>query len=320
MHNKWFILLKQQIEYDYKQYENIEISQKDKLLLEKSNKHIKIIIKNNKIINKLPKEDLPYRIKNILTIFTLAITYSNKYNLPKITGEFFVRVSDGYDYKYNYPTINYAKPKTKKGFLMPDFNFRFLKDKIKMFDKQCNVKKRNLIYFKGSSTSNKKTQIMEKMSLLDKPFSVSVNTQYKPYYHLCYYKYILDLPGLKPWSVRLIELYMSKSLPIRVLFYNSKWGETEWIQFYERGFPPLVSYIPLVYDINYDIEIPNDIVKNIEFKCLQIIKFFNSHNELYNEITKKNYLKTKALNIEHIEYYMYYCCMYYLKLLSKTDS
>ena len=315
---KWFISLKQQVEHDYKQYENMIISQKDKLLLDKSNKHIKIIIKNNKIINKLPNKDFQNRIKNILNTFSLGIAFSNKYNLPKITGEFFVWISDGYDYKYKYPTINYAKPKNKKGFLFPDFNFLLFEDKIKMFDKYCNKNKQNLIYFKGSSTSKKRSQIREKMSLLDKPFKISVNKQYVPYYDLCHYKYVLDLSGIKPWSVRLIELYMSQSLPIRVMFYKSKWNELEWVQFYERCFPPWISYIPIKYDVNYDKEISNNIVNNIELKCLQILQFFNNHDELYNKITSNNYLTIKALNIEHIGYYVYYCSMYYLKLLSKS--
>jgi hypothetical protein len=313
--NLWFKTLQEQLDYDYKQYKNFKISKKDTILLDKSYKHVKIIIKNNKIINK-KLENTPIRLKKVIEVFTLAISYSNKYNLPKITGEFYVRLSDGYDSNYNYPTMNYAKPRNKNGFLIPDFNFLDFNDKIKKFDQKCGKSKKNLIYFKGSSTSIKQTKVREKMSLLNKPFKVSISEKYEPYYNLCYYKYVLDLSGFKPWSVRLIELYMSRSLPIRIIFYKGEWNEKQWIQFYERIFPAWVSYIPIEYDLDYNKEISDDIIKDIESKCLKVLKFFNKHQDFYNKITNDNFLKVKALTKEHVGFYFYYCCINYLKVVS----
>ena len=39
------------------------------------------------------------------------------------------------------------------------------------------------------------------------------------------YKYLLDLPGFKPWSVRFKFLTISKRLIFRISFYNSKFNE-----------------------------------------------------------------------------------------------
>jgi hypothetical protein len=141
--------------------------------------------------------------------------------LPKISEDFYIRTSDGYDHDYAYPVFNYSKPK-KKGFLFPDFSFLSFESKLRAFDEHCDDNtKKEIIYFKGSSTSSKRTCIREKLSVLKNPFYISVSGEREPYYKLCEHKYVLDLPGNKPWSVRLIELYMSRSLPIRVLFYNS---------------------------------------------------------------------------------------------------
>ena len=312
MNKLWYIKLKEQIEFDKKQYTNINKKDFDKL--NKSNKHIKIIIKNNNIINKnIPKNDIQNRIQKIYKLIELTIKFSNKHKLKKINGIFFFRIADGYTYDINYPVFNYSKPKNKKGFLFPDFNFLDFKKKLKIFKNNCNSKKNNKIYFRGTNT-DKTAKLRYKLSKLNEPFDIKIVTKFVPFYNLCKYKYVLDLPGRKPWSVRLIELYMSKSLPIRILFYYSKWNEDIWVQFYNRMFIEWKNYIPLKYDLNYNKEINNNIINHIKKQCLEIYNFFNN-NKLYNKIIKQNYKIINSLTMNHIEFYMYYSLISYSELI-----
>lgn len=302
---EWYKCLDKQIETDINMYKNIDLSAVKNL--EKAKYHyLQITIKNNIIQNSIDfKNDQQDRIKNINDLINNAINYSIKNNLPKINGTFFFRTNDSYEYKYNYPIFSFAKPKNKLGLLYPDFNFLKIFNKIKKFDLHCNDNKINKIYFKGNSTSKKRSTIREKMSLLQDPFEINIDKKNKPYYNICKYKYLLDLPGNKPWSVRLIELYMSRSLPIRVIFHYSKWNEDIWIQFYENMFPNKISYIEVKYDLNYDKEMSDNIIDEIKNKCLIIYKYFNKNPKLYKYIINENYLKVKALTIDHIGYYMY---------------
>jgi hypothetical protein len=93
------------------------------------------------------------------------------------------------------------------GFLFPDFNVNLLEEKKMTFEDKCtNVLKKDILYFKGGPTSKNKTKIREKLELLSDNIVVVdlKKDNYRPYYEICNYKYVLDLPGNYPWSVRLI--------------------------------------------------------------------------------------------------------------------
>lgn len=336
MEKLWYKKLDKQIKTDLDMYKNIKINHNDYNKLSKSDKHFKITIIDNKIqttIDEFSKDKYKFykkekinqelfdvykkRIETLLKLLELTIDYSMKKKLSKITGTYFFRFNDNYDYKYNYPIFSYSKPKNKLGLLYPDFNFMDIFSKIKMFKKECNKKKINKIYFKGSNSTLIFTDIRYKMSLFKNPFKIIINDKYIPYYKICNYKYVLDIPGYRPWSVRLIELYMSKSLPIRILLYNSQinWNEELWIQFYENMFLKNESYIGLEYDIDYEKKISNKNINHIKSQSLLIYDFFNKHSKLYNKITTDNFKKCEALKKEHIYYYMYNILMGYNSIL-----
>lgn len=312
----WLKALKSQVEHDYKQFKNVKITQKDINIVEKDSKNIIIEVLNNVVITKIVGEDPHGRQDSIIQSFNLGIQYAIDNNLPPLTGKYHVRFTDGYVFEHNYPTFSFSKPESKKGFLIPDFNFLKYKDKIENFKKNCNDEKINEIYFKGSDTTNRRSKLRGKMSVLTKPFNVSIDGEFAPYYNICNYKYVLDLCGTKPWSVRLIELYMSKSMPIRVILFNEKWGENKWIQFYENMFLPWESYVNLEYDTNYDREINNKHIKDIQKKCMKTMKYFENNTDHYNEIVQNNYNKVKALKMEYIGYYMYHASIAYNKVIS----
>jgi len=318
MNNLWFNMLKKQVDNDYKQFKKMQIDKTISKQLDKNKHYYNMIIVNNKIISKIPKNDFGDRVLSLHNVFKLAIKYSKNNNLTPINGTFYMNRGDSYNFQYNYPTFSYAKPMNKKGFLIPDFNFLKYKQKLKKFNNYCNNNKINEIYFKGSSTSIKRSMIREKMVSLEKPFNIEINDNYKPFYNLCNYKYVLDLCGVKPWSVRLVELFMSKSFPIRVVFYNTEWNEQKWVQFYEQMFQPWTSYIEISYNFNYEQTISDKIINNIEKRCLKIFKVVNENNSYYKTVTENNYKKINSLTTEHIGYYLYNCCMSYSKLL-KND-
>lgn len=318
---EWYYKLNEQINCDKKLYNNVDYLYFKNIINSKikySKKHCIIKFINNKYTlykckNTIDNEN---RYNSIKILLNKMIKYINYNNLNQLNGIFIFRIADGYDYEYDIPTICYAKPINKKSFLYPDFNFHRLENKKKKFNKYCNnINKINKIYFKGNSTSHLKTQIREKMTNLKHPFKIDISNKSIPYYHICNYKYLLDLPGYKPWSVRLIELYLSRSLPIRIIFYNSKWNEKPWIQFYEKMFN--LSSINIKYDINYDREIKNIIINEIHSKIILIYNKIEKNNNLYNKIVNTNYEKTMSLSEDHISFYMYKMLNAYNDLITK---
>lgn len=211
--------------------------------------------------------------------------------------------------------MNYAKPKNKKGFLYPDFNMIKLDEKKKTFNSKCTNTKTNEIYFKGKASSIDKSYIREYMEKFKIPFNIDISKEYLPYYDICNYKYLLDLPGFKPWSVRLIELYLSKSFPIRVILYYSKWNEQRWVQFYETMFEN--SYISVEYDTNYNKKLSLDTINTIRNDILDIYKQLEDNKELYDKTVNRNYEKATTLTQDHISFYMYNVLKYYNKLITR---
>jgi len=62
------------------------------------------------------------------------------------------------------------------------------------------------------------------------------------------HKYLLDLAGWKPWSLRLKFLFLLDRIPIRISFYNSKIGETYYFnQYFDYIFKENIDYINLKY-------------------------------------------------------------------------
>lgn len=321
---EWYRKLTDRVITDYKMYKNIKIEsiEKHKMYKEIYNSvhYLIVTIKNKNIILKKPYKnifDTELRIKSIHTFLIKMIKYIDKNNLPSIDGIYIFKITDSYEYRYEFPIISYAKPHNKKGFLYPDFNLNQLEEKQKMFKKRCdNIKKEHKIFFKGSRTTKDSTKVREKLQLKSNDIlKIDLSKKYIPYYCLCKYKYVLDLPGFRPWSVRLIELYLSKSLPIRIIQYYKKWGEDRWIQFYENMFPSLYSYIPIKIDSNYTIELSQNTIDTIYNKIIKIYKYMENKNKVYDKIVNNNYKKASSLKEEHILYYLYIMMFHYNKIV-----
>ena len=189
------------------------------------------------------------------------------------------------------PIMYFAKSSKEKGFLIPDWTFHnAYKSKFATFwDKQSKIivnncnrykfsNKDNIIFFQGSNTSQgsykNKTNIRKDLEnivevennynmkiLIDKPST--------PITDWCKYKYLLDLPGAHPWSVRFKELMLTGSYVIKVDHVDP------WVNFYSYLFKPGENY--------FQIKITNYKDEKLNFK---------ENKKVYNEIVKI-YEKTK---------------------------
>lgn len=313
----WYSKLLEQIINDYNMYKKIDYVTY-KTTLSKLQKHVLVQIKNN-TFNIITHKNKNNRYKSIKILLEIMFSWIHKNNkdINCINGIFAFRITDGYDFEYNIPTICFSKPFNKKSFLYPDFNIYKLDEKKEMFKKNCNnINKKNEIYFKGSSSSIEKSYIREYMEKFKTPFNIDISKEYLPYYDICNYKYLLDLPGVKPWSVRLIELYLSKSFPIRVIMYYNKWDEKRWVQFYEKMFDN--SYISVEYDTNYNKKLSLDTINTIRNDILDIYKQLEDNKELYIKTVNRNYEKAISLTQDHISFYMYNLFKYYNKLIIRS--
>lgn len=328
----WYKKLKLQAKTDYKMFTKIDklFFQKnaDRLALVWHSLHIKLVIKDGKI--EIVKDDSfldsHNRIPRAKQFIEKTLEYIKKNNYKSIDGEFIMSIGDSFDIDPKIPIISYSKPKNVKGFLFPDFHMNLLEEKKELFEEKCSdIEKINKIYFKGNSTSKNNTKIREKLSpLSDDILNISLDkTDFKPFYDICRYKYVLDIPGNRPWSVRLIELYLSKSLPLRINFYSSEkknnkfYKYDQWIQFYELMFPENESYINFAYNNYYLQEISNNKIQQIKKDLINKYKYFEKNPELYYKIVNENFEKTKYFTMNHIYYYIYKMFKYYNKLIKK---
>ena len=163
----------------------------------------------------------------------------------------------------------------------------------------------NDIFFRGAYTSKNRSKIREKIHYENNPFNIILN---KPEYigNFKNHKYLLDLPGVKPWSVRLKYLFVMNSLIFRISFYNSNNGEKGYFQqSFDYLFTENIDYIHLIYDFDYDRVIPhniyNKIVNNIKKKY---IYYENNQNE-YNSIVNNMKKSSEKLNLDEMLKYLY---------------
>ena len=184
--------------------------------------------------------------------------------------------------------------------------------KLYNFDEMKNIiqkhpitKNNNDLFFRGALTSKNKSKIREKLVYEKKPFNIILN-KYEFIGNFKNHKYLLDLPGVKPWSVRLKFLFLMNSPVFRMSFYNSNIGEKGYFQqSFDYLFKENRDYIHLIYDFNYDKEIPDDIYK----KCINDIKekytyYENNQNE-YKKIVSNMKKVSKKLNLDEMLKYLY---------------
>ena len=261
--------------------------------------------RKKRIINMIENTLKKYKIKDTLLLFNIF---------------------DSYYWEGDFPVFNFILPHGKKGFIFPTYDFiqnRYLKDfnydEIKNEFVKYKVNKNNIknnIYFKGANTTEKNTNIRQKLSNEATPFNIIVNKdQSEPMYKLKDHKYLIDLPGSKPWSVRFKYLALAEKAVIRISFFNSKYDETGyWRQYTDLFYKENIDYIHLVYDINYEKPISNNIYSKIKNDILKVYNKFEKNKNFYNAFVKN--INKSSINVNNDNTYNYIA----LLINSYTDS
>jgi len=230
-----------------------------------------------------------------------------------------INYSDGYFWYVDIPVFNFALPIGCQGLIFPNFDiYNFsIGDKNYNFDEMKNIiqnhpitKSDNDIFFRGGSSSNKKSKIREKMVHENLPLNVKLDN-YEFIGNFKKHKYLLDLPGVKPWSIRLKYLFLMNSVVFRVSFFNSNNGNINngekggFQQSFDYLFKENRDYIHLLYDFYYEKEIPQDIYKKIISDIKEKYTYYeNNHNE-YKKIVSNMKKASKKLNLDEMLKYLY---------------
>ena len=286
----------------------------------------KVIIKDNALVyniekyNKILIAEFSSKIKRIINIL------KNLVKIYKIDDTIiFINIADDYIHT-ELPIFNLSLPYGINGFIFPNYDMNSFfytngnfNNTVKLFNNFNPDKIINCIYFKGGRTTNDFSKIREKLNDEQYPFNViSIWGKNEPLYYIKKYKYLLDLPGGKPWSIRLKYLALSERLIIRISFYNSKFGETDyWRQFTDIYIKEDIDYIHLKYDVDYDKEINDILYSKIKRDILNIYYYFEKNPNLYNKMVKNLKKHSKNLNIKNMYKYLHILINDYTEIIKK---
>lgn len=273
-----------------------------------NNNLLVVEIKENKLIVNL-ENDFLGRKKMINLIFEKLL---KKYKLKDTI--ILINLRDGYYWESDLPVFNFAVPIGKKGLIFPNFdfcdfdllesNYDQIKDKFKEY---IPKKIENDLYFKGRDASIKKCQIREKLSEEKRPFNVIASKNYsESLYKVKDHKYLLDLSGVKPQSLRFKYLLLAERVVFRISFYNPEIGENGYFrQFYDYILNDKEDYVHLIYKLNYDQCISNSLYEKIKKDILNKYTFFEKNPDEYIKIVNSLNKKIKKININSMLKYLY---------------
>ena len=344
--------LKSQIKFQINEF---EYSQEiiDKMYKEyKKNNRLReagtiIEIKDNKIIIELMCTKEVNRTNSIITLISKSIEYIKKKKMNYPNTKLFLFVSDVYAYwDQELPIFVIAKPKNKKGILIPDNTFKSHSNvnkisenwettKVKCIKSLITFdKKKDVLFFIGGNTDTGRQNIREglyKLSQGNKVLGLEVNKTKLPlkieFAHnrdlseFTEFKYLLNLPGNQPWSYRFKYLFLTKSVVINV-DVRQKFGDTDyfnstWINFFDIIFEPNIDYINLEY---YWIE-SNQSYNDYQFKKLitnleLTYQYYNSNPNESIRMGKSGFEKVLNITDDLISESIFLLVHYYAKKIN----
>jgi len=302
---------------------------KNKLVKDLNDYYNKNYIKEKLIKVSVINNRLYYNISHLLTFFKLRANIiiemfkiaiqrllANKIRLNNFV--FYFTVND-YNISKTLPIFAFAKPINDVSILIPDWTFvNAYKNKIKgdwdsIMSTIKNTKtkiKNNIIYFQGSNTSAKKQDIVdtkyvnykkdirksiETLSQSNPTFVINIDKPSESVLEWKQYKYVLDLPGAYPWSVRLKELFAMRSLVIKV---DTK---IRWVNFFSPLFEPNVDYVSITYDNNDSVE---KIGKDVYEKLIKKYDYMENNPEYVERMISNGYNKINKLTMNNVIEYI----------------
>lgn len=312
-----------------------EIKNNNKLI---SNASI-ITIKNNKIqIDYLCSREQK-RTNDIIKLIEKSIKYMNNKNINYPDTTLFLYISDVYYYEnQDLPFIIIAKPKNKKGILIPDNTFEChnnLNHECESWNEVVNkctknnvklVDKKNKLFFIGANTGLGKQNIRDNLHKLSKTnYNIPLHIELNKRIDLCdftKYKYLLNLPGNQPWSYRFKYLFLMKSLVINIdvrqKYKGSSSFNDKWINFFDCLFEENKDYINIIYnwkenDDKYNKYQYNKLVNTL----IKTYRYYETDANKYKSIVKSGYNKSKKITDNLINESIYYIVYNYSKKINK---
>lgn len=282
-------------------------------------KIFRVMISNNKIkIGSLLPEfsadkHSRHRMREVLAILhTLVKTY-------KIHDtEFLMNVSDVYFSKADVPVFNFSVPKNKPGFIFPNYEIlnayshrrNSYGQKMMDIDTFAEIAKayhpeviHNDMYFAGSDNTNRATHIRANMAREEAPFDINLLTStdpHRPMETMKDHRFVLDIPGWKPWSGRLKFMFLLDRLPVRISLYNPENGEESHLrQYFDFIFVENVDYVHLLYPCDYTKPIPESLYNTIIADLRKVYDEFNAFPEKYDAMVENIARKRKYIDMSH---------------------
>ena len=277
-----------------------------------------VIIKDNKVYEKKYRDTkirtIMYdREKYVDIIFTFFLS---KYKIKDT--HLFINTSDGFFWRENIPVFNWALPDGFKGLIFPNFDILTAPIGKKEYDFDEAISKcinyepdkiNNEIFFIGRPTAffRKKMGIISETPL---KVLISKNTNDESIYiempEYKNYKYLFDLPGYRPWSIRLKYLFFMDRYIIRISFHNKNWNENSyWKQWFDYLFDEN-DYSHLIYnDPEYGEKLDDIAMSKIKNDILEIYNDLEKHPEKYKKAIDNIKRKRKELNLDNTMKYLY---------------
>ena len=182
-------------------------------------------------------------------------------------------------------------------------------DEIKLLCKHYTPEHiNNDMYFMGEDSSIRRTRIRENLSKENLPLNVRLNkTRDEKMFYLKDHKYLLEIPGVKPQSVRLKYLYLMERVIFRISFYNSSFNETSyWRQYHDYVMKENEDYVHLVYDVDYDKPLSEKQYTTIKKDILKKYHEFEKNPKLYVSMVENMNRKRRNLTTNSALRYLYH--------------
>jgi hypothetical protein len=285
-------------------------------------------IKNNKCIpyNEIDKQD--FSLRSTLVYYLLVETLK-KYTVKDTI--IVINIADGYYYHKSklMPCFNWALPDGIPGFIFPHFDIYHFSSHLitKNINNIINnsisgtideiretfykyPKKRipiQDVYFKGGPNTIKSNRIRELLeSIKNTILNINLDKDSpESIYELKNHKYLLDLPGVKPQSLRFKYLFFTERTIIRISFYNSKYNELSyWKQFIDSFVEEDVDYIHLQYDFDYFYKLSDSQINIIKNDIINTVIKLEKDTEYKKKINKNAYNKGKLITFDNTLYYI----------------
>lgn len=220
---------------------------------------------------------------------------------------------DGYYTNTKIPVFSLAIPKGIPGLISPNYDiFKTPLDDVSLSSLRQAMTDfepptiMNDIYFIGANTSTN-NGIRELLSKEGKPFNVRLVTKGgEPLTALKTHKYLLDLPGFRPWSVRNKFLFLTGRVIIRISFFNSKYNEQDfYVQAHDYVFEEGQDYVHLKYDVDHFEHLTPPMYNKIRSDIIKVYTMFESKPHLYQKMTQRALRKSRKLTEKNTIRYFY---------------